>query len=98
MDLHENKGGLDKLDDKRVDGIAGGYLFNAYHLVTGPWKLDNPYEVIDDDGEVVARFHWSNDATAFAKANGYSTTWLDPEELEQLRAKAREFKSTTDTF
>lgn len=89
--------GLKKLDDERVEGIAGGYLFNANHYAMGNWRWSNPYEVIDDDGEVVARFEWSSDAEAYAKEHGYNTTWLGPEELEKLRAKATEIRGR-DTF
>lgn len=84
---------LKPLDDEQVEGVSGGYLLNAEHYVTGWGRLDKPYEVIDDYGEVVARFKSVNAAIAFAEENGYSTTWIDLEEVEKIRAKAREIGS-----
>ena len=76
---------LKPLDDERVEGAVGGYLFNANELESGIWRLDKPYQVIDDKGDVVARFRSHVDAKNFAKENGYSTTWLFWSELQKLR-------------
>ena len=49
---------LKPLDDGQVEDVAGGYLFNANDLETsGIWRLEKPYQVIDDKGDVVARFN-----------------------------------------
>ena len=76
---------LKPLDDGQVEDIAGGYLFNAGHLVTGPWKLNTPYEVIDDKGDVVERFKSVSAAEKYAEENGYDTNWLSPSQLQALR-------------
>ena len=83
---------LNRLGDEQFEGVAGGYLFDAYQLetneggrLTPAWKLEKPYEVIDDHGDVVARFEYKTDATAYAKAHGYSTDWLTWTKLQKLR-------------
>ena len=61
---------LKPLDDGQVEDVAGGYLFNANDLETsGIWRLDKPYQVIDDKGDVVTRFNSHVDAKNFAKDN-----------------------------
>ena len=62
---------LKPLDDAQVEGIAGGYLFNA---MDGTGRVKKPYEVIDDEGDVVARFSSRDAAISYAEANGYSRT------------------------
>ncbi len=76
---------LKPLDDGQVEDVAGGYLFNAYDLETGPWRLEKPYEVIDDNGDVFERFASHVDAKKFAQQNGYSTDWLNWPQLQKLR-------------
>ena len=74
---------LKPLGDERADGVVGGYIFCADELNEFPVK--EPWEVIDDKGDVVARFEWLNDAREYAKQNGYSTDTLSWPELEKLR-------------
>ena len=77
---------LKPLGDGQVEDVAGGYLFNANDLESGGiWRLEKPYQVIDDKGNVIERFNSHVDAKNFAKDNGYSTTWLSWPELQKLR-------------
>lgn len=61
----------------------GGYIFNSDELNVFP--ATKPWEVIDGEGEVVARFESVNDAVDFAKANGHSAKFLYWHELKKLR-------------
>lgn len=74
---------LKPLDDERVDGVAGGYIFCSDDINVYPAK--QPWEVIDDKGGVVARFEDFDDARYFAKKKGYGTRRLHWYELEKLR-------------
>ena len=74
---------LKPLDDERVDGVAGGYIFCSDDINVYPAK--KPWEIIDDKGGVVARFEDFDDARYFAKKKGYGTRRLHWYELEKLR-------------
>lgn len=49
------------------------------------WECKKPYAVIDNEGDVVARFRSYDSAIDYANANGYSTTWLNLDQLQKLR-------------
>ena len=76
---------LKPLDDEQIEGVAGGYLFDAYELEDGYTLLWKPYQVIDNKGDVVGRFGSTADAQKFAEKNGYSTTWINWDQLQKLR-------------
>lgn len=74
---------LTPLDDELIDGIAGGYIFNSDELNVFP--ASKPWEVIDGNGEVIARFESVNAAIDFAKQHGQSPQRLYWHELKKLR-------------
>ena len=74
---------LKPLDDEQTVGVAGGYIFCSDEINVFP--ATKPWEVIDNQGEVVARFADNREANDYAKQHGYSTTWLRWHELKKLR-------------
>ena len=87
MGLHENKDGLDKLNDEQVEDLAGGYI----HYAGGRFGGYSTYEVIHDKtGEVLATFEGQTyDAMAKAKDKaaelGMSTDSLTDNQLGAIR-------------
>jgi hypothetical protein len=75
---------LKKLDDGQVEEVVGGYIFDSTELTGWP-PGPQPWEVLDDKGDVVARFHHPGEAADFAAANGYSTEHLDWSQVQKLR-------------
>ena len=73
---------LQPLDDKQVDGVAGGYLYCA-----GRGTDDLHWEVLDDKGNTVERFDDYYQAYYYAYDNGYTTNEINTKELETLKAK-----------
>ena len=90
---------LNRLDDEQFEGVAGGYIFDANELeANGPWLLEKPYEVIDDLGDVVARFKSRAEAQNFASSNGYSTKWIKYWQVQKLREAASSDGQCNDTL
>ena len=63
MGLYESKNGLSKLDDERVEDVAGGYMYYAGETSAGLPRFevidDNTGEVLDAfEGDRAAERHW----------------------------------------
>ena len=71
---------LKPLGDEQVDGVAGGYLYGANRGTD-----DFHWEVLDNNGDEVARFESYYDAYYYALDNGYTTNEINTKELETLR-------------
>ena len=71
---------LKPLDDGRVEGAAGGYLFFMDNSPNG-----KGWEVIDDKGDVVQSFREYSEASAYARERGYSREELSWPQLKRLR-------------
>jgi hypothetical protein len=71
---------LQPLDDEQVDAVSGGYLYGANRGTD-----DFHWEVLDDKGDVVARFDDYYNAYYYAYNNGYTTNEINSKELEKLR-------------
>ena len=85
MGLYENKEELSKLDDERVEDVAGGYMHYAGEVSAGVPR----FEVIDDNtGEVLDAFegdHAARKALARCKELGEMTKTIDKDYLAVLR-------------
>lgn len=84
MQENENKEteNSEVIQDQSLDGISGGYVFNAGAVDGRP----NHWEVIDDFGYVQGTFETVTEAQAAARKLGYSDRvigWRG--ELEKLR-------------
>lgn len=71
---------LQPLGDERVEGVAGGYLYCAERGSGKPH-----WEVLDKNGDEVARFESYYDAYYYAYDNGYPTNEINSKELEKLK-------------
>ena len=72
---------LQPLGDEQMDEVTGGYLYCA-DLGTG-----NAYwQVLDKNGDEVARFDSYYNAYYYAYDNGYTANEINSEELEKLKA------------
>ena len=74
---------LHELDDAQTEKVAGGYLFNASVLAED--HDPEPWQILDDQGDVVAR--WANRewAVIMAGLDGYSAEELTWEQVQRLR-------------
>ena len=85
MGLYENKEELSKLDDERVEDVAGGYMYYAGEISAGVPR----FEVIDDNtGEVLDAFEGdraARKALARCKELGVMTKTIDKDYLAVLR-------------
>lgn len=74
----------EKLDGNKLDGAAGGYIFNAKD---GAGVREKPFEVIDDkDGSVLGRYKSKKEACKMAKAKSQSQEEIRSwDELNRLR-------------
>ena len=73
-------GKLQPLGDEQVEGVAGGYLYCA-----GRGTGDINWQVLDKNGDELARFGSYYDAYYYAYENGYTTNEINSKELEKLR-------------
>lgn len=73
-----------RLDDNALDNVAGGYVFNAQYI-TGADR-NNPWEVIDNNGDTVARFASKDQAMGYASGRGLSTQEISWDFLSGLRS------------
>ncbi len=73
-----------KLSDDDLDQVSGGEIFNAVNI--SGHDLNNPWEVLNEKGEVIGRAPTRDDAIWLAGNKGVSSrevkTW---EEVEQMR-------------
>lgn len=76
---------LKKLDDSQVEEIAGGYVFDSGEISYWTECGATPWEVLDDKGDVVARFSHPGGAVDYAAANGYSIEHLNWKQVQKLR-------------
>ena len=74
---------LSKLSDGQVEGIAGGYIFNSKVLTEG--YDPNPWEILDEKGDVVDRWDTKEMAERIASGRGFSTEELTWEQVIKLR-------------
>ncbi|MCR5421381.1 MAG: hypothetical protein K6E98_10255 [Lachnospiraceae bacterium] len=56
------------LSDEEMSGVSGGFIFNASNIIGA--DPANPWEVIDLNGNVLARFNNRDDALSKAKSYG----------------------------
>ncbi|MBR2835769.1 MAG: hypothetical protein IKE43_08720 [Coriobacteriales bacterium] len=71
---------LQLLGDEQVEGVAGGYLYFAER-----GSESSHWEVLDKNGDPVARFDSYYDAYYYAYNNGYTTNEINSQELEKLK-------------
>ena len=71
---------LQPLGDEQVEGVAGGYLYCA-----GRGTGEIQWQVLDNNGDVVARFDSYYRAEYYANHNGYTANEINSQELEKLR-------------
>ena len=75
---------LNQISDEQLDKVAGGYIFDASVLeCSDPAR---PWEVLDNDGDVLERCQTREEAAAKAKEFGYTTWEISWEEVQTLRA------------
>ena len=77
-----DNGSLKSIDEEKLDGIAGGYIFDSTELSSRAWPA---WEVLDADGNVVARECIREDAEKTAKKLGLSTQKLNWNQVQKLR-------------
>ena len=76
------------INDDELEEVSGGYIFHRYesgngYIVEGA----DPYEVIDDKGNVVERFSTYAKAVRYAIDHGYSDETIDWSQLKEIRDK-----------
>ena len=76
--MSDNK--LQPLGDEQVEGAVGGYLYCAERGSGEPY-----WQVLDNNGDEVARFGSYYDAYYYAYNNGYTTNEINSKELEKLK-------------
>ena len=73
-----------RLDDSVLDNVAGGYVFNAQNI-TGA-DQNNPWEVIDNNGDTIARFNNKDQAMGYATGKGLTAQEINWDFLNGLRS------------
>ena len=67
---------MGKLNDDELEAVSGGAVFDARNIIGS--DKNNPFEVVDDRGNVIGRFPNEGDAKKFAEDKGlgkYSIDW-----------------------
>lgn len=75
---------MGKLNDDELAGVSGGAVFDARNI-SGSDK-NNPFEVVDDRGNVVGRFSNEGDAKKFAREKGLGEYSIDWNEVMRRRS------------
>ena len=82
---------IQKLGDELLEGISGGYIFDA-SVLNAPNSINaSPWQVIDKKGNVVKRCETEEDARKYAMAHGYTTDVLNWDQLQKLRKTGRPY-------
>ena len=76
---------MNKLTDEQLEGVAGGYIFDASVLTPYPNVDYAPYQVLDDKGNVVAAWDRFDVAWEDARQRGLSQHILSWEQVQKLR-------------
>ncbi|MCR4557948.1 MAG: hypothetical protein K5779_09020 [Saccharofermentans sp.] len=74
-----------ELNATELDKVSGGYLFFRPRYNVADKEV---IEVIDDEtGNVVETFNYLDEAREWAAAHGYSTDFIEWEQLRMMRVK-----------
>ena len=76
---------MEKLLDEQLEDISGGGIFYAKDITCS--DPNNPWEVIDDYGNVIGRYPTYNKAVYYAGYNRVSMDEYSWKELNDLREK-----------
>lgn len=79
---------MEKISDNELDNISGGLLFYSNGIIGA--NKDKPWEVIDNNGNVVGQYETKADAIERAKENGndpLNTLEINWNQLSYLRKK-----------
>ena len=78
-----------ELTNEQLEGVSGGYIFDAEVLTSG--NASDPWEILDNNGDVVDSWDTKEMAEWVAKTNGLSTVELTWEQVQKLRKTGNPF-------